>query len=355
MSTPDTDEINNLLSALPVEGGIVGLDAGRVYDIDPAIVGGGIRLTGVNKTLLLNGATLRAIPNNYAEGAILRVGIGALVPADARIHKHLRVKGPGVIEGDRFTHTGTTGEQGMGVWFTNCEDAFVEDGVEIRNCWGDGVYFDKNDITPASISEPFTRPIKTGLKNCWVHHNRRNNVSIVGAAYVDIFDCLIEDADGTGPYAGIDIEPDTPGIGVDTVRILNCTLRRNQGPGLEIVNVIGGPVGDVIVDNTIITANGFINGFGIKVVDMVNGWLMIRGSMVTNNYGDGIYIEKKNYPLQNVILNDLIVRGQVTKTIAYQGGTTCGHGVRFKGMTQSDVSLGVIRYAGNGSGTIVWQ
>lgn len=357
--TADTTEINGLLAALPPEGGIVTLDAGRVYDIDPSLTAtGGVRLTGVNKTLRLNGATLRAVPNSLDGYAIVRMGIGAMDPADARIHKHLRIKGPGVIEGDRFTHTGTTGEQGMGVWITNCEDAFIDDDVEIRNCWGDGVYFDKNDITQGSISLPQTRPIKAGMRRCWVHHNRRNNLSLVGAGYVDIFDNIIEMADGTGPYAGIDIEPDTAGIGVENVRIKRNTLRGNKGPGVEIVNVAGDIVKDVEISGNTITANGIINGFGIKVVDMHAGWLSIFDNTISLNYGDGIYIERlnPNYPLENVLIDQNRIRENWAATIAYQGGTSCGWGVRFKNMSQNDVQLGSMnRIVGNGYGDIVWQ
>lgn len=120
--------------------------------------------------------------------------------------------GSGVIVGDKMTHTGTSGEWGMGVEFSKAKNASIS-GITIKDCWGDCIYVgdeSKNVI----------------IENCFLDNGRRQGISITSADSVWIRDCVISNVSGTNPQYAIDVEPnknkECTNIYINNVQSVNC-------------------------------------------------------------------------------------------------------------------------------------
>lgn len=361
MTTPDTIEINNLWNALP-DGGTLELDRGRVYMIDPRLtMDGSVRLTGKGKTLLMNGATLQAIPNDFPAYAVLRIGIGALDPSEARIHQDITVKGPGLIRGDRDAHTGTTGEQGMCIWNTNTANASVED-VICENAWGDGWYSDQNDGMAGTLGGAQYRPDGTTVTNLTARHNRRNGASLVGAAHTVfatprfLYNGL--GADGKRPGAGIDLEPDFAGTDVDHTTLIGMVSRGNAGAGFEVADTSPGMVRHVTLIAPTITGNQV---FGVKVVGIRGGFFKLIGGTVAYNTCDNVYIEaREGIDVRQIVLDGTSCIGALQAIPDYTGGpyggtVTAGYGLRLHGVPKAAIVATAMGFEGNALGGFVWD
>ncbi len=127
----------------------------------------------------------------------------------------------GQIAGERYKHTGTGGEWGMGISMYGCTDVTIS-YCDVRANWGDGIYIGYN-LEGVGCN-------KITLRHCYVADNRRTNISIVKGDNVTIDYCNIQITDNPGsvaPRAGINIEPDTKdGVTptLHTIRIWNTVV-----------------------------------------------------------------------------------------------------------------------------------
>ncbi len=112
---------------------------------------------------------------------------------------NIRIIG-GTVIGDRAVHTGAVGESGMCIAIFDGYHIEVSD-VNICNGWGDGIFIGCDSRVRTGCDDVV-------VKNCRIYNNRRNNVAICAADNVLIDNCLIENANGTAPQSGIDIEPE---------------------------------------------------------------------------------------------------------------------------------------------------
>ncbi len=113
---------------------------------------------------------------------------------------NIRIIG-GTVIGDRTVHTGTVGESGICIAIFDGYHIEVSD-VNICNGWGDGIFIGCDSRVRTGCDDVV-------VKNCHIYNNRRNNVAICAADNVLIDNCLIENANGTAPQSGIDIEPES--------------------------------------------------------------------------------------------------------------------------------------------------
>lgn len=115
------------------------------------------------------------------------------------------------IVGDKYTHTGTTGEFGMGIAIRGaCKNINITD-PETNEFWGDGIYIGQIASTVESTPEnvTITRPIG--------RLNRRQGMSITSANGLTVIDPQWWDTKSSdcptplpaGPHAGVDIEPNS--------------------------------------------------------------------------------------------------------------------------------------------------
>ncbi len=89
--------------------------------------------------------------------------------------ENITISGKGCIIGDKFQHTGTKGEWGMGI-FIRGKNICVRN-LTINDCWGDCIYVGGN------------------------------------SRFVHIDNCLIKNVHGTAPQYAIDMEPNKGGYG----------------------------------------------------------------------------------------------------------------------------------------------
>ena len=241
-ATDDTAAFARAIATLALTGGTIFVPAG-VYLIDPVQA---VRLTDNLTLSLAPDAVLQAIPVTSANTGIIWV----------RNAKNVRVEG-GTIVGERNGHLGTTGEWGMGIRCEGSSDMTI-DGVNVRDCWGDGIYVGNSAANRESQ--------RVTITNCTVRNNRRQGLSMVGCIGGLIADSEFTDTNGTGPEAGIDLEPN-PGYRVTGVTIRNCVAARNKSYGILLAGAVTGDSG--VSENRILSSR-----FTDNVLD---GAALIRG------------------------------------------------------------------------------
>ena len=127
--TDDTAAIQRAVNTVAGTGGTVMVPDGT-YLVNAVAQNNSMGIIlGSNMTLSLTpGAILQAFPNSSGNYAIL-----ALYGAS-----NVNIIG-GTLSGERNTHTGTTGEWGMGLSIGSSNQMVVQ-GVTAKECWGDGFY-----------------------------------------------------------------------------------------------------------------------------------------------------------------------------------------------------------------------
>jgi hypothetical protein len=189
--TDDTQALQICLdSARP--GEIVRLRRGAVYRIDTnwkptRETLGGLKLRS-GQILELNGAQLRALPSREVGGAVIQ---------GFRSHGW-KLRGPGRVTGERNIHIGSGGEWGFGVAVFSSSGWEVS-GIEVDGCWGDGLYVGTSG--PEATRDFLIDSVR--IRDC-----RRNGISVVSASDGRIRRVDISGINGTGPFGGIDLEPD---------------------------------------------------------------------------------------------------------------------------------------------------
>lgn len=200
------------------------------YHIDAVNGGfGGLILTDNQNLIMSSGAKLVAIKNDSSNSQVIW----------AFGRKNVTITG-GQIVGERNGHKGTSGEWGHGISISGCTNVYISD-VEVSQCWGDGIYLGFYDGPNVSSN-------RITVENCNLHHNRRNNLSITDASNVTIRNCQFNNAGGTAPQYGIDIEPNA-GRTCSNVTISNSTFRGNAGGTIQILGQLNAHVKSVKIEN----------------------------------------------------------------------------------------------------------
>ncbi|WP_257668986.1 glycoside hydrolase family 55 protein [Parapedobacter tibetensis] len=138
---------------------------------------------------------------------------------------HARVIG-GKIQGDRYTHLGTTGEWGMGICIYGSYNVRVIN-TRIVDCWGDGITVGARTAYGAPNGS-----VRVVIKNVVCRNNRRQGLTIGSVDSLIVDSCAFLYTSGTLPMDGIDIEPDNGTA--QRVYITNCEIAHNGGNGVEM-------------------------------------------------------------------------------------------------------------------------
>ena len=113
------------------------------------------------------------------------------------------------IEGDKYGHTGTKGEWGMGISMRGAKNVKLFNSI-VKYCWGDGIYL--------GITEKSSNNLNITIVNTILDDNRRNGMSIIAAENLVVNKLIVANTNGTPPMAGVDIEPDS---NTDVIKNLN--------------------------------------------------------------------------------------------------------------------------------------
>ncbi|WP_084512252.1 right-handed parallel beta-helix repeat-containing protein [Geothrix fermentans] len=265
--TDDTAALQKALDAMVGTGGTVSVPAGT-YLVDAVT---SLHLRSGQTLSLASGAVLKAIPNGSSNYTILRIsGVS-----------NVNVVG-GTLLGDRAAHTGTSGEQGMGMRITGSAQRIAVVGVTARECWGDGFTIGgASDVTLCSVT---------------ADHNRRQGLSITSGSRIVVKDSTFTNSRGTIPEDGLDIEPNS-GETVDTVLVTGCVFSNNAGDGVEN-GVPTAYTGLAFIRNVVIEGNT-MSGNGVNTlhsgprsgieVSNTSGHIL-RNNVIQGNAGYGIYL-----------------------------------------------------------------
>lgn len=132
--------------------------------------------------------------------------------------ENVSFSGDGTIIGDRATHTGKTGEWGMGINIVGSRNVRIT-GLTISDCWGDCIYVGRSNGVESRDVE---------INHCLLTGSRRQGISVVACYGAEMHDLDIRDIRGTDPQAAIDVEPNAgdtcSGAWIRNVTVRNCYL-----------------------------------------------------------------------------------------------------------------------------------
>lgn len=205
-----TADIQDMIDAVEAKGGgTVYLPEGEYWiDTETSIV----MKSGVNLEMADN-AILYAIANDAENYAVIKC-------SDI---SNVKISG-GQIVGDRNTHTGSSGEWGMGIDIEGCNNIIVS-GVKIYNCWGDGIYIGSSE------TQKYCYNVIVEYFLC--SNNRRNGISIISGKYITLRNGTINYSKGTLPEDGIDLEPNAADEWMQNILIQNVVSSHNGTPASE--------------------------------------------------------------------------------------------------------------------------
>ena len=206
---------------------------GGTYNIDAVPTKsdfGGLILTDNQNLVMADNATLKVQPNGSTSyHAIWAFG-----------RSNITITGGKIVGDYKNGHKGGSGEWGHGIDISGCTNVYITD-VEVSYCWGDGIYLGFYD-GPNKSSNRVT------IEKCNLHHNRRNNLSITDASNITVNNCKFNNAGGTDPGYGIDIEPNS-GRTCSNVTISNSTFNGNAKGTIQILGQLNAHVKGVTITN----------------------------------------------------------------------------------------------------------
>jgi parallel beta-helix repeat protein len=275
--TDDTKAIQKAVNGATGSGGTVLIPAGTyLINAEEAI-----RLYGNFTLKMAEGAVLKAIPND-------KDSFNVILIKDA---ENINIIG-GIIEGERDTHKGTTGEWGMGIHITHSKNIMVEN-VIAKNHWGDGFYVSNHS---------------ENLKFCGViaDNNRRHGMAVVSARGLLVRFSTFQRNNGY-VGGGLDIEPNEDNS-VEDYEISNSSFLFNQACGIT-TSVPGANAGKAfvrngVINNNIVMNNGKAGSYTAGILVSRQNGIKITNNVVSNNLQNGIFVVDKSKG--NVIVGNII-------------------------------------------------
>ena len=169
----------------------------------------------------------------------------------------------------------------MGIWLDATARNVVLEKLHVTESGGDGLFV--------------YGAVNTTVQDCVFDKHYRQGMSIISADGLLVERSTFSDTNGTAPAAGIDIEPDRPGMYMRAVVLRDVTACNNSGGGFMInAGQLNSSTADISITVTNMTVNGSA-GVGIAVGNVVGvgGSISISGSRVHNTVGCGLAIYRK--------------------------------------------------------------
>lgn len=155
---------------------------------------------------------MEMIPNNKGTYAVIKIYNG----------NNVKLYNP-QLRGDRQSHTGNSGEWGMGIDIRSSQNISIVN-PKITNMWGDGIYLGL--INTSNINKNII--ISGGI----IDYSRRNGISLTSGFGITIEDIIISNTSGTPPMAGIDVEPNKDSKTITNIKINNVKTVNNSNEGI---------------------------------------------------------------------------------------------------------------------------
>lgn len=190
------------------------------------------------------------------------------------------------IVGERTTHTGTTGESGMGIGIYGSTNVTIS-GLNISDCWGDGIYIGK---TVANVQCKNVR-----ISNVTVDNVRRNGISVISVDGLYLRDTILQNVSGIPPQAGIDFEVNYADEWITNVVMDNVKVKNVAGYG--IMFAYGALTNDhpdlnLTVNNcSVDTAQRGLT-FGMPNTNTPDGKVIVTNFRSSNTRENGISVER---------------------------------------------------------------
>lgn len=232
-----------------------------------------------NTTLVFEpGAKLKAIANGEVGYSIIKI--------DNK--NNVRIIRP-TIEGERTTHTGTTGEFGMGILIQNASTNITVKDANVYDCWGDGIFIGTHWNPPSD---------GVYVENSIFNNNRRNGCSVTNAKNVLFKKCTFSNTNGTSPQKGVDVEPDKETDYIQNIVFEDCYSYGNTSTGFSIAKD-GGLDNAISVSFRGCTSSGDGFGFGVDQgpSDTNGGMLYITNCYCMNAKAMGFACGWANLPI----------------------------------------------------------
>lgn len=175
-----------------------------VYDID--LINGGVKPKDGCTITFEKNAKIKVKPNNLSFYNVI----------DLSGKKNITIKNPN-LEGDKYTHLGSTGQWGHGINIVDCSNITIHNAYATK-FWGDGIYMRNCE--------------NIKIHNANLPDNRRQGISITSGHNIEIHNLIAESTGGHDPGYGIDIEPNWNRDNVTKLRIYKPILR-NNGKGVS--------------------------------------------------------------------------------------------------------------------------
>jgi hypothetical protein len=256
--------------------------------------------TNTNQTLIMSDhAVLRALPSDRACTSVITV------EKDTNV-----VISGGQIIGERYSHTGSTGEWGMGINVLGSDNVTISN-ITVQDCWGDGFY-----LGGSVEGDKATGSTNVKLENVIADNNRRQGLSITNATQVTVTGSIFKNTNGVAPEAGIDIEPN-PGEFTGDITITNTQCYNNAGSGLDLMGC-SERIEKVTVRGCSFSGN---SAHGINIVNARE--LVFNDTVSSNNsdYGISIPRDTLNAYFKNITISGNRSRGVAIITTDQKSGT----------------------------------
>lgn len=243
-----------------------------------------------NTTVNLNGNIILN-PNDLTNYNIVTI----------RQRNNIIIQGGGSIVGDVVTHTGTTGEWGMGISIYDGNNITIKD-VSVKNCWGDGIYIGQVKAATTSYSSNIL------IDNVTIDSNRRQGISIISVENLTIRNSRIINTGAikfTSPGAGIDIEPNIANAMVRNINIEGCYFNgNNQGISGDLL------IAALVFDSTINTTFSatISNCYFAKRVRLTSS---MRNLTITSSYINTLDVPKTGSHYYKTLVSGCLINGSM--------------------------------------------
>lgn len=189
---------------------------------------------------------------------------------------------------DYMTDKYEKAEWRSGIFLNGCSGVVVE-GLTIRDTGGDGIYL-------GDWGKGYNDNIT--IKDVLFDDNYRQGISIISAEKVLVENCVLKNTRGTGPAAGIDLEPDNEGSRLTEIVVRNCIADNNDGPGFCVSPAkLSSKSHDIsVLFENCLVSSGQSHGFMVSAVrdDGPQGYIEFRNCHAQNTRLHGARILDKS-------------------------------------------------------------